>query len=109
MLFGKEVNLLMREEDKEILIRTYQNTILELELGAEKLKEAGSNAWAHQLEDVSQGLQKSIAVLQGKVEYEERSAKEYIKAFGEILIAHRQDIYHAAEILALGYILGRIL
>ena len=99
----------MREEDKEILIRTYQNTILELELGAEKLKEAGSNAWAHQLEDVSQGLQKSIAVLQGKVEYEKRSVKEYIKAFGEMLIAHRQDIYHAAEILALGYILGRIL
>ena len=59
----------MREEDKEILIRTYQNTIVELELGAEKLKEAGNNAWAHQLEDVSQGLQKSIAVLQGKVEY----------------------------------------
>lgn len=34
----------MREEDKKILIRTYQNTIVELELGAEKLKEAGSNA-----------------------------------------------------------------
>ena len=99
----------MREKDKEILIRTYQNTILELELGAEKLKEAGSNAWAHQLEDVSQGLQKSIAVLQGKVEYEKRSVKEYIKAFGEMLIAHRQDMYHAAEIFALVYILGRTL
>ena len=99
----------MREEDKKILIRTYQNTIVELELGAEKLKEAGSNAWSHQLEDVSRGLQKSVAVLQGKVEYEKRSVKEYIKAFGEMLIAHRQDIYHAMEILALGYILGRIL
>lgn len=99
----------MREEDKEILIRTYQNMIVELGLGAEKLKEAGSNAWAHQLEDVSQGLQKSVAVLQGKVEYEKRSIKEYFTAFGQMLLAHRQDIYHAAEILALGYILGRIL
>lgn len=99
----------MREEDKEILIRTYQNMIVELGLGAEKLKEAGSNAWAHQLEDVSKRLQNSIAVLQGKVEYEKISIKEYFTAFGQMLLAHRQDVYHAAEILALGYILGRIL
>ena len=99
----------MREEDKKILIRTYQNTIVELELGAEKLKEAGSNAWAHQLEDVSRGLQKSVAVLQGKVEYEKRSIKEYFTAFGQMLLAHRQDIYHVAEILALGFIMGKVL
>lgn len=99
----------MREEDKKILIGIYQNMIVELGLGAEKLKEAGSNAWAHQLEDVSQDLQKSVAVLQGKVEYEKRSVKEYIKAFGGMLLAHRQDIYHATEILALGFILGKVL
>lgn len=99
----------MREEDKKILIRTYQNMMIDLDYGAEKLKEAGSNAWAHQLEDVSRGLQKNVAVLQGKVEYEKISIKEYFTAFGQILLAHRQDIYHAVEILALGYILGRIL
>lgn len=99
----------MREEDKKIIIRTYQNMMIDLDYGAEKLKEAGSNAWAHQLEDVRQGLQKSVAVLQGKVEYEKRSIKEYFTAFGQMLLAHRQDIYHAAEILVLGYILGRIL
>ena len=99
-------------EGKEKAIEYIDQLVADGKLGAgnaEKLKEAGSNAWAHQLEDVSQGLQKSVAVLQGKVEYEKRSIKEYFAAFGQMLLAHRQDIYHAAEILALGYILGRIL
>lgn len=99
----------MREEDKTLMIETYQNLVSDLDFGAQKLKEAGNLAFAHQLEDTSASLQKNIAALQGKIKYEERSAKEYLEAFGEWLINHRQDFYHAAEILALGFVLGKVL
>ena len=99
----------MREEDKKLIIETYQNLVDDLEAGADKLKKAGNNAVAHQLEDIKEGIQENIDAMQGRIASKEYTLREYLAAAGELLIAHRQDIYHAAEILALGYILGKIL
>lgn len=98
----------MNDEEKKIIIDTYSNVVDDLQLGAEQLKEAGNRSFARRLEKVSDGVQTNIAILQGKIEYEKTGIKEYLNALMEWLTAHREDFYHAAELLALGYILGRI-
>lgn len=98
----------MSDEEKKIIIDTYKNVSADLKFGADQLKEAGSRSFARQMEKASDGVQTNIAILQGKYKYKEKSIKEYFEALAEWMAAHREDFYHAAELLALGYILGRI-
>lgn len=99
----------MRKQDKELMIKVYRNVADELQIGAEELKNAGSLALAHQLEDSSTAIQKNIAVLKGEINLGKHTFMDYVGAIKDLLLAHRQDIYHVAEILALGFILGRTL